>query len=168
MNSTIQPKLDTLSQPFQGLAGRMLQGFDDQHIPYLVGDAFRDPEKQLTLWAVGRTLRDGGDPQVPSDWSVTGAVVTNAHPAGKKNPHMYRMAIDVYPKDVQTGQIMSYKHPDFWQLIYKMWAIAEALGIDALGHKSNDPNDQVWTGDPCHYQLMGWFNHTGDTQVKEA
>lgn len=149
-------KLATLRQPFARLIARMLEEMEREHILYLVGDCYRSPADQLLAWGRGRTLRDGGDTQVASDWTVIGATVTNAHPSSGKNPHLYGLAVDIYAKDPNSGKIMDTKHPQFWQIIYRMWAIAESLGIDALGHKTDQPGDQVWRDDPCHFQMLNW------------
>lgn len=162
MRAADTAKIATLRSPFRSLIVQMLGQLDAEGILYLIGDGYRSPEAQLVTWSKGRTLHEGGDANNPADWTKTGATVTNAHPATGKNPHLYRMAVDIYPKDPDTGGIMTNNRAEYWQWIYRMWAVAESLGIDALGHKTADPGDQVWRDDPCHFQLLGWFNHKHD------
>lgn len=156
MTTATTLKLATLRQPFARLIARMLEEMEREHLLYLVGDCYRSPADQMVAWAKGRTLLDVDSPDDPDVWKKVGPTVTNAHPSSGKNPHLYGLAVDIYPKDPDTGRIMDTKHPQFWQIIYRMWAIAESLGIDALGHKTDAPGDQVWRNDPCHFQMLNW------------
>ncbi len=156
MTNAVWAKVSSLREDFRIQVVKFLDSLDREQIPYCVGDALRTYEQEVAIWQVGRTLRDDCDPHHPDSWLVTGEIRTRVFPGSGKGPHPFGLAIDVYPKDTQTNQIMASTHPLFETTVAAMWRLAEEAGVDALGHKTDVPEDEYWSQDPCHFQLLGW------------
>ena len=135
-----------------------LDGLDAIPLPFALGDTGRSIMREWELWKQGRYVPVGADAADATAWavSVRGLVVTNVPPGSGKGPHFHWLAMDVYPLD-EHGALMQTTHHSWIETIEAMWALAEACGLDALGH--DDPTrtgDALWSGDPCHYQALNW------------
>ena len=135
-----------------------LDGLDAIPLPFALGDTGRSVIREWELWKKGRHAPVGADADDPASWVVSARslVVTKVPPGSGKGPHFHWLAVDVYPLD-ERGALMQTAHPLWQTTIEAMWALAESCGLDALGH--DDParvGDALWSGDPCHYQALGW------------
>ena len=155
-------KLNKLRSDFRPLAFHFIEALEREGIGYALGDTHRDSFREWEVYKVGRRLKDGGDTHEPDDWEIdgdAGAIVTRVKPGSFTGPHPYGLAFDCYPVDPETKGLMSDRHPLFKVTVEAMWKLAEELGIDALGHKTDVPGDQCWSGDPCHFQMLSWLQH---------
>lgn len=149
-----------LDPRFRPLLERFLDALDREKIWFALGDCRRTVEREWELWKLGRacqTNRAGVNVNDPKAWIVVEArkVVTRVPPGSGKGPHFFGLAADVYPLDA-THLIMKAKNPDLAPTLQRMWALAEQLGIDALGHRTDEPDDEYVSWDPCHFQALGW------------
>lgn len=142
---------------FRPLLEAFLDALDTAGIPFALGDTKRDVAREWDLWRLGREVRAGLNVMDPKAWDVVNAkaLVTRVPPGSGQGPHFWGLAADVYPLDI-THRIMQDRNPDWKATISRMWAMAEQLGIDALGHKTDEPDDEYASWDPCHFQQLGW------------
>lgn len=150
-------KTALLHPAFRGPFETFLDNLDKVGIPFALGDTVRSLDREWEVWKIGRHCPVGGDPADPQAWAIYAPklVVTRVCPGSGRGPHPFGLAGDVYP--LNGAALMSDMYPKWKDTIGRMWALAEACGLDALGH--DDPtkrDDALWSGDPCHYQALHW------------
>lgn len=152
------PKIEALDPRVQTMFELFLDKLDAEGIAFAVGDTRRDVAREWELWKQGRATEDDQDPDNPYSWVVVDIrkMVTRVPPGSGKGPHFFGLAADIYAKD-EHGALMQTTHPHWQATITKMWELAEACDLDALGHQRKDrPGDAYWSGDPSHYQAQRW------------
>jgi hypothetical protein len=147
-----------------------LDALDARPIPFALGDTRRDLAREWELWKMGRRAPEEADPTNPHAWVIIdhSEVVTRVPPGMGQGPHFFGLAGDVYPID-QHGALMSTHDLAWLDTITQMWTLAEACGLDALGHAEPDvQGDEYWSGDPCHFQAQGWRAMVAADATKEV
>lgn len=147
----------SLDSRFRPQLEAFLDALEAARIPFAMGDTRRDVVREWALWAIGRDCPPGANAKDPKAWDVVNAkaIVTRVQPGSGKGPHFWGLAADVYPLD-ETYRIMKSSNPNLAATLQRMWDIAEKLGIDALGHRTEEPGDEFASYDPCHFQALRW------------
>ena len=150
-------KTMSLDQRFRFSFEGFLDDLEVEGLRFALGDCRRDLTREWELWRTGRTWQpQSGLPTTdPNGWEPSGKIVTRVKPGSGMGPHFYGLAGDVYPED-ENGQLMTTKHEAWKATIARFWELAEARGLDALGHREDVPEDEYWSEDPCHFQATGW------------
>lgn len=134
-----------------------LTALETAGIPFALGDTRREVAREWALWAIGRDCPPNGNAKDPKAWEIVNAkaLVTRVPPGSGQGPHFWGLAADVYPLDI-THRIMQDRNPDWKATISRMWELAERCGLDALGHKTDEPGDECASWDPAHFQALRW------------